>query len=92
MNTSTFKITENGPDAGSAFLSASLADMASYPPENIGLKNSFRIVDAPDDEDPETTAQRLLSDPASDIASVIGHAGCIEMEGGRYLFFGCVSR
>lgn len=90
MTTENFLSFETGPDAGSAFLSGSFEDMANYPPTGLGLKNSFRLVELPAGETAEVAANRLLADAESGVSQATGHAGCIEIEVGQFLFFGRV--
>ena len=87
MTTSFIELT-TGADAGDAFLASSYADMASYPPTGLGQKHGFIRIEPEIGEKPHEAASRLIENDASPIFGVDAPAGCIQVDGGQFLFFG----
>src|SRR3546814_5008953 len=86
--TKTFIRLQKGADAGDAFLASSYADMAAYPPSDIGQKHGFVQFAPQEGESPEATAKRLMHAEESPIANVRAPAGCIALSEQEFLFFG----
>jgi hypothetical protein len=57
----------------------------------IAEKHEFVMIDVPEGLDPVLYAQQLIEDDDGRIDDKWGPAGCIDVGGGTYLFFGWAS-
>src|SRR3546814_20248625 len=82
--TKTFIRLQKGADAGDAFLASSYADMAAYPPSDIGQKHGFVQFAPQEGESPEATAKRLMHEDRQSV--VEGKSVSVRVDlGGRRL-------
>lgn len=77
-----------GADPGDAFLAATYADMAQYPPKAMGQKHAFVLFDPADLPAAQAAARQMIADRENSIFGVTAPAGCIPAGDGVYLFFG----
>lgn len=95
MGADTFVEKAEGKDAKSAFNQA-VSDAAwecghgGYT-GTIAEKRSFVMIDLPEGKDPVAYANELIDSNDERIDDKWGPAGCIKLEGNKYLFFGWAS-
>lgn len=95
MGAVDFCIKVHGKTAQEAFDSA--VDAALYEHGHSGYtgsiaeKDSFIMIECPDEEDPENYAYDLLESDDPRIADKYDPAGCIKVGDNAYLFFGWAS-
>ena len=92
MGATPFEYTGDGKSAEEAFLNA--RDEALFDHGHAGYtgtlaeKNDYIMVALPEGEDAYAYAARLIEEGDERIDDKWGPAGCIELGGGRILFFG----
>lgn len=95
MGADTFYQYGNGDTAEQAFQNAYEDACYEYGhggySGSLAEKDSFVMIDCPEDEDPERFAERLIHDGDDRIDDKWGPAGCIDCGRGTYLFFGWAS-
>lgn len=95
MGAETFKQTASGPTAELAFTNA--VDAALYSHGHSGYtgtiaeKDEFVLIDLPSGQDASAYSDQLINQADPRIDDKWGPAGCIELGGGEYLFFGWAS-
>jgi len=95
MGACTFFTVFGGRDAGNAFTEARRE--AQYERGHGGYtgtiaeKHDFVMISCPEDLSPATYANRLINDDDPRVEDKWGPAGCIQVEPGRWLFFGWAS-
>lgn len=95
MGAEVFYQQAKGKSAKEAFQSA--VDQAHYDYGHAGYtgsiaeKDSFVMIDCPDDVDPISYADELITDCDDRIDDKWGPAGCFDLKNGVYLFFGWAS-
>ena len=95
MGADVFMITAKGSDAHNAFISA--VREAQYDcghggyTGTIAEKDSFNIIPLKEGLEPREYAYKLIGDCDTRINSKWGPAGCFDLGGGRYFFFGWAS-
>lgn len=95
MGSSTFSIIETGKTARDAFKTA--VKQAQYDHGHAGYtgtiaeKTDFIMLTVPAGETWQKYSKKLLDTQGSPIDSKWGPAGCIDLGGGNYAFFGWAS-
>lgn len=95
MGASSFITIASGSTASKAFKNA--VDSACYCHGHSGYtgtiaeKDSFTIINKPDGVDLYEYIDKLFDDNDSRISDKWGDAGCIQIEEGKYCFFGFAS-
>jgi hypothetical protein len=77
-----------GADPGDAFLAATYADMAQYPPKAMGQKHAFVLFDRAELPAAQAVARQMIAEKEASTFGVTAPAGCIPAGDGVYLFFG----
>lgn len=95
MGASNFSNTAEGSSAKEAFKNAT--EEARYKHGHGGYtgtiaeKSTFTMISVPAGEDPHKYADRLMDEQDRRVDDKWGPAGCIDLGGGKYLFFGVAS-
>jgi hypothetical protein len=95
MGSNIFMSTAKGSDAHNAFISAvreaqNVCGHGGYT-GTIAEKDSFNVITLKEGLEPRDYANKLIDDRDPRISDKWGPAGCFDLGGGRYFFFGLAS-
>ena len=95
MGAINFSVVSSGSTAKEAFQKAVNTAKQKYGAGgytgSIAEKDTFVMIHCPLGDDPSDYARKLLNSMDPRIDDVWGDAGCIDLGGGEYLFFGVAS-
>lgn len=94
MGANVFMITAKGHSARGAFHSARRDAFFCNWPDGAGTiaeKDSFNVIALKEGLEPRDYANKLIDDHDPRVGGKCGPAGCFDLGGGRYFFFGWAS-